>query len=311
MRSTNTPQERPERLSMVTCYGKGFALCCVPLIAVSQPVTRYRPSLRTFAVTSKYLFSGVTAMLYKFLLLGKHRLNPITINFIHHNTKMNENNSQPTPFTIPTNLSYFNTALSNSAEPENSNDKTLAYSNTPLNACFFMRSTNTPQERPERLSMVTCYGKGFALCCVPLIAVSQPVTRYRPSLRTFAVTSKYLFSGVTAMLYKFLLLGKHRLNPITINFIHHNTKMNENNSQPTPFTIPTNLSYFNTALSNSAEPENSNDKTLAYSNTPLNACFFMRSTNTPRRTPKNGVFFYGSVLWERFRPLPCSLYRGF
>ncbi|MFQ1049420.1 hypothetical protein ACIRXL_04885 [Avibacterium paragallinarum] len=80
-----------------------------------------------------------------------------------------------------------------------------------------MRSTNTPQERPElpespeRLSMVTCYGKGFALCCVPVIAVCQPVTRYRPSLTTFAVTSQNLFTGVTAMIYKFLLLGEKRL----------------------------------------------------------------------------------------------------
>ncbi|MFQ1047809.1 hypothetical protein [Avibacterium paragallinarum] len=108
------------------------------------------------------------------------------------------------------NLSYFNTALSNSAEPQNSNlykaDKC-----TPLNACFFMRSTNTPQERPERLSMVTCYGKGFALCRVPCIAVSEPVTRYRQSLRTFAVTLNNQYKEIAKMIYKFLLLGEKRL----------------------------------------------------------------------------------------------------
>ncbi|AZI13299.1 ash family protein [Avibacterium paragallinarum] len=116
------------------------------------------------------------------------------------------------------NLSYFITALLKSAEPRNSNDISVADKYTPLNACFFMRSTNTPQERPElhespeRLSMVACYGKGFALCCVPLIAVFEPVTRYRPKASKLqAVTSKYLFSGVTAMIYKFLLLGKKRL----------------------------------------------------------------------------------------------------
>ncbi|MEE6076312.1 ash family protein [Avibacterium paragallinarum] len=109
---------------------------------------------------------------------------------------------------------YSNTATANSvAEPQNSNNISVAYSNTPINACFFMRSTNTPKERLKMAcsSMVACYGKGFALCCVPLIAVSEPVTRYRPSLRTFAVTSKNLFSGVTAMLYLFKAVSRSDL----------------------------------------------------------------------------------------------------
>ncbi|MFZ7316355.1 ash family protein [Avibacterium avium] len=135
------------------------------------------------------------------------------MNLIQNNFIKRENNSQPKFFTTEANLSYFNTALSNSVEPENSNDISVAYSNTPINACFFMRSTNTPKERLKMAcsSMVACYGKGFALCCVPLIAVSQPVTRYRPSLRTFAVTSQHLFSGVTAMLYLFKAVSRSDL----------------------------------------------------------------------------------------------------
>ncbi|WP_082966130.1 ash family protein [Gallibacterium salpingitidis] len=119
-------------------------------------------------------------------------------------------------FTANPILSYFNNAFAKSkAEPGNSNDISLAH-NTPLNACFFMRSTRTPQRKAgNRLfnqSMVTCNGKGFALCCVPVIAVFQPVTRYRPKAwKLLAVTSKNLFTGVTAMIYKFLLLGKKRL----------------------------------------------------------------------------------------------------
>ncbi|MFU2048410.1 hypothetical protein [Avibacterium gallinarum] len=126
---------------------------------------------------------------------------------------MTNSHSNKKPLTSAGNLSYFITALSKSAEPDNSNDKTLAYECTPFHACFFMRSTNTPQERRElpesraRLSMVACYGKGFALCCVPMFAVCQPVTRYRPSLTTLAVTSEIINIGVTAMIYKFLLLG--------------------------------------------------------------------------------------------------------
>lgn len=121
-------------------------------------------------------------------------------------------------FTTLSFLSYFKYVFTNlKAEPENSNDISLAYSNTPINACFFMRSTNTPKESVMQicttafLSMVACYGKGFALCCVPVIAVSQPVTRYRPSLRTLAVTSKNLFTGVTAMIYLFKAVSRSDL----------------------------------------------------------------------------------------------------
>ena len=66
-----------------------------------------------------------------------------------------------------------------------------------------MRKLHTPKERLARLSMVACNGKGSALCCVPLIAVFQPVTRYRQNLENLAVTLKNLFSGVTQM-YQFI-----------------------------------------------------------------------------------------------------------
>ncbi|KAA6209775.1 ash family protein [Avibacterium paragallinarum] len=197
---------------MMACSGQSLRLADLPCVPVSHPTTRYRQTVRSSAIAFNQLTQGLSAMLYKFLLPGKHRLNPITINFIHHNTKMNENNSQLTPFTKCGDFFSIFTATANSvAEPGNSNNISVADKCTPLNACFFMRSTNTPQERPERLSMVTCYGKGFALCCVPLIAVFQPVTRYRQSLETFAVTSQHLFSGVTAMLYLFKAVSRSDL----------------------------------------------------------------------------------------------------
>nr|WP_314739540.1 host cell division inhibitor Icd-like protein [uncultured Haemophilus sp.] len=87
------------------------------------------------------------------------------------------------------------------AEPRNSNKLSTAQS-TPK-ACFFMRKLHTPKERPERLSMVACNGKGSALCCVPLIAVFEPVTRYRQSLETKAVTLEKFINGVTQM-YQFI-----------------------------------------------------------------------------------------------------------
>ncbi|MCX2961897.1 ash family protein [Rodentibacter caecimuris] len=99
------------------------------------------------------------------------------------------------------------------AEPRNSNDKSTAHS-TPQ-ACFFMRGLHTPKERREslelqaRLSMVACNGKGSALCCVPLIAVFEPVTRYRPKPRNFrAVTLKSIINGVTQM-YQYIQKKKN------------------------------------------------------------------------------------------------------
>ncbi len=136
------------------------------------------------------------------------------MNLIQNNFIKYENNSQLTPFTKCGDFFSIFTATANSvAEPGNSNDKTLADKCTPINACFFMRSTNTPKERLKMAcsSMVACYGKGFALCCVPMFAVFQPVTRYRQSLETFAVTSKIINIGVTAMLYLFKAVSRSDL----------------------------------------------------------------------------------------------------
>ncbi|WP_065239813.1 ash family protein [Gallibacterium genomosp. 3] len=125
----------------------------------------------------------------------------------NHNTVIKKH------FTTQAVLDYFISALAKSkAEPGNSNNEQVAH-NTPLNACFFMRGTRTPKRKTEiRLfnqSMVTCSGKGFALCCVPLVAVFQPITRYRPKAwKLLAVTSKNFTSGVTTMLYRFKAVSR-------------------------------------------------------------------------------------------------------
>ncbi|WP_228063549.1 MULTISPECIES: host cell division inhibitor Icd-like protein [unclassified Pasteurella] len=94
------------------------------------------------------------------------------------------------------------------AEPRNSNYLSLAHS-TPK-ACFFMRGLHTPKERLARLSMVACSGKGFALCCVPVIAVFEPVTRYRQKASKLkAVTLEKRFTGVTQM-YQFIFAAIRR-----------------------------------------------------------------------------------------------------
>ncbi|WP_373778174.1 ash family protein [Glaesserella sp.] len=99
------------------------------------------------------------------------------------------------------------------AEPRNSN-LLSANNSTPLTRAFFIRCTRTPKENALSvlLSMVACSGKGSALCCLPIVAVFEPVARYRPiSLETEAIAPTNQLSELSAMIYKFLLLGKNRL----------------------------------------------------------------------------------------------------
>ena len=120
-------------------------------------------------------------------------------------------------------------------EPRNSNNKQLANTSTPLNnRAFFVQSLHTPKESNqtktgfvvfllnefnrtnfglvESLSMVACNGKGFALCCVPIVAVFEPVIRYRPKASKLqAVALQKLQLELLAMFYKFLIIGKNRL----------------------------------------------------------------------------------------------------
>ncbi|WP_209026259.1 ash family protein [Mannheimia haemolytica] len=97
------------------------------------------------------------------------------------------------------------------AEPRNSQYISLANNSTPLNyRAFFVCSTRTPKKRYNIVvfSMVACSGKGFALCCIPVIAVFEPVTRYRPQASKLqAVAPKNLsleLSKMKAFAYSFL-----------------------------------------------------------------------------------------------------------
>lgn len=116
------------------------------------------------------------------------------------------------------------------AEPENSNNLLMANNSAPC--AFFIRGLHTPKESAVKfdsisstyeinqckfalwkfLSMVACNGKGFALCCVPLVAVSQPVTRYRPKPENFSVvTSSKLLMELSAMIYLFKAVNRSDL----------------------------------------------------------------------------------------------------
>ncbi|WP_426876834.1 ash family protein [Glaesserella parasuis] len=87
------------------------------------------------------------------------------------------------------------------AERDNSNRYT-ANNSTPLTRAFFIRCTRTPKENAlgVLLSMVACSGKGFALCCVPCIAVCHPVARYRPiTVTSEAIAPINFYTELSAM----------------------------------------------------------------------------------------------------------------
>ncbi|WP_386692880.1 MULTISPECIES: ash family protein [unclassified Lonepinella] len=154
----------------------------------------------------------------------------------HSHYSKHENNSQYIFLTKCGEIcDSFHALAKSSAEPRNSNDLSVANDSTPIyHRAFFVRSIRTPEENngtnfgpvgtlsnevaklkfePSNfLSMVACNGKGLALCCVPLIAVFEPVTRYRPKASKLqAVTSTKRSSvELSAMIY--LFLGIHRQN---------------------------------------------------------------------------------------------------
>lgn len=87
------------------------------------------------------------------------------------------------------------------AERQNSN-RHQANNSTPLTRAFFIRCTRTPKENALSvlLSMVACSGKGFALCCTPDVAVSDPVARYRQiTVRSEAIAPKNQHQELSAM----------------------------------------------------------------------------------------------------------------
>ena len=102
---------------------------------------------------------------------------------------------------------YFTNAFTKSKA---SRDKLniLQANSTPKRA-FFVRRFHTPQENRLAViqSMMACSGQPFAVGCFPVKAVCHPATRYRQSVTSLAIALEQLFTGLLAMIYKFLLLG--------------------------------------------------------------------------------------------------------
>lgn len=105
---------------------------------------------------------------------------------------------------------YSNSAFAKSKAECGNSKEHQANSSTPSNRAFFVRSSRTPKERQNKAcsSMVACSGQGFALDCLPDVAVFHPVTRYRPTLwKMLAVAPKNQhqeLSKMNAFAYSFL-----------------------------------------------------------------------------------------------------------
>ena len=92
----------------------------------------------------------------------------------------------------------------------------LANDSTPFNRAFFVRNIRTPKEyadfvfnlNPIILSMVERNGTSLT-GCFPIVAVSHPVTFYRPTVRSLAVDSKNQLLESTQM-YQFIFAAIRR-----------------------------------------------------------------------------------------------------
>ncbi|WP_279571632.1 host cell division inhibitor Icd-like protein [Volucribacter amazonae] len=232
IRSIRTPQARQWRHSMVAYSGKGFALCCEPLIAVFQPVMRYRPQAwKLQAVTSENLLSGVTKMIYQFLGVSRQHYDPTQAEQIRI---LAESENQARAYLARDYVLILLGRLPNSAK----NDRTLiippcqtqqnngkiaphfekeSASREKLNSlqanstpkekrAFFVRDFRTPKENNRSNfglvayhSMMAYSGQSLAIGCFPVKAVSHPAIRYRQTVRSLAIAFDNLFTGLLAM----------------------------------------------------------------------------------------------------------------
>lgn len=137
-----------------------------------------------------------------------------SINGIHHKSDEYENISHTKAFTDLTLLGYsFLVVAKSTTEPGNSNNLDKANSSTPLNRAFFVRSTRTPKENVISiiLSMVACNGKGSPFAVHLVEQFSSPLHVTAQTLESLAVAPNKSDKELSAMIYKFLLLGSQRL----------------------------------------------------------------------------------------------------
>ena len=140
------------------------------------------------------------------------------MNLNHVNYKQYENNYNTFHFTKRSQICDYVHALAKSkVSREKLNYLSQANDSTPQNRAFFVRNIRTPKEYadfvfnldPIILSMVERSGQPLVVGCFPVMAVSHPVTFYRPTVRSLAVDSENLSQESTQM-YQFIFAAIRR-----------------------------------------------------------------------------------------------------
>ncbi|WP_294085499.1 ash family protein, partial [uncultured Actinobacillus sp.] len=135
------------------------------------------------------------------------------MNLNQEHYKQNEKLSQSNHFTSGQIFNKFHNVIAKSiTEPGNSNDLQLANTSTPFYyRAFFVRSTRTPKERLERLSMVACNGKGSPFAVFQLSQFSSPLHVTAQTLESLAVALQKLQLELLAMIYLFKAVSRRDL----------------------------------------------------------------------------------------------------
>ena len=138
------------------------------------------------------------------------------MNLNHVNYKQHENNYNTFHFTKCGQICDYVHALAKSKASREKLNLYKANDSTPFNRAFFVRNIRTPKEyadfvfnlNPIILSMVERNGPSLT-GCLPCMAVSHPVTFYRPTVRSLAVVPKNLYKETTQM-YQFIFAAIRR-----------------------------------------------------------------------------------------------------
>ena len=139
------------------------------------------------------------------------------MNIIYVNYKQCENNYNTFRFTKCGQICEYIYALAKSkVSREKLNYLHMANDSTPQNRAFFVRNIRTPKEfadfifnlNPIILSMVERNGPSLT-GCPPYVAVSHPVTFYRPTVRSLAVVPENKHMELTQM-YQFIFAAIRR-----------------------------------------------------------------------------------------------------
>ena len=100
---------------------------------------------------------------------------------------------------------YVHVLAKSKTSREKLNHLTLANDSTPFNRAFFVRNIRTPKEFADfvlsnlKIHSMVERDRQSLTGCLPMLAVSHPVTFYRPTVRSLAVVPENLAKETTQM----------------------------------------------------------------------------------------------------------------